>query len=318
MLEPNDAVWVLDVCDRVLAERSQRGHRFAWLLSSADPDAEPARVDAWYPPLNVVVDLGGVRGADELHRRARIVRAYGLEYLVVSPGGLERDPQGRLRRLEHDEERIRAQIGTPAARREQWFEWGAPFGPLAGYAGGDLADEDSVEPDDAWDEEDEDVDDGEAPWPPADVTEPVDGIGPVDTASGEVLGWRGRAIAEALVGAIALGRRAFGVDVVGRGDQPEGREVLLALAVAEARAAVEAGLTRREIATTLAADPWGVGHALERLEVHGHVRRCAPDPGDDGPDAATWTLEPPGLAVVVEWLSHASPLFRDWPPDLPG
>jgi hypothetical protein len=228
MLDANDAVWVLDVCDGALGEPSQRGHRFAWLLESAEPAAAPARVDAWYPPLRLVVDLR-VRDDEEHHRRARIVRAYGLDYVVVELGNLARDPQGRLRRLDGDEERIRATVGDETARKEQRFEWGGPMSFTVGgrdvvgftmYAGGD---EDWA--DDDWDEDEgegeEDGADGEG-WPPADVATRLDELGPLDTATAEVLGWRGRSMAQALVGALALSRRALGVDIVGDGVRDDG------------------------------------------------------------------------------------------------
>src|ERR1700761_6496851 len=46
---------ILDVCDRVLGETSQRSHLFDWLQPSGGAGQSPIAVDAYYPDQELVV-----------------------------------------------------------------------------------------------------------------------------------------------------------------------------------------------------------------------------------------------------------------------
>ncbi|HEX2084629.1 MAG TPA: hypothetical protein VHF89_03025 [Solirubrobacteraceae bacterium] len=284
MLDPNEAVRILDLCDRVLAQPSQRGHRFAWLLTSAEPAAEPARVDAWYPEARLAVDVRGLHQDDELHRRAAIVHAYDLDYAVVDA---------------RDEEGVRAQVGSREALARQAMRWGPES--VVGW----------VEEDEEWDWE------PGGPRPPdpdeIDLADLLDEVGPRDSGAAQVLGWRGRSIALALLGALALARRALRLDVDDLLPREHGLDVLLALAAAEPREATHSGLGAAEIARALVLDPVHVDGELRRLQRDGLV--VAGGIPEEGPGAVTWGLAPEGLDAVVALLARAAPLFRDWPPD---
>src|SRR5438477_13005474 len=90
---------ILDLTDRVLAERGRRSHLFTWLRR---PDGGPAdwlAVDAYYPGSRVVVVCKDTTGPyRELF--AKLVPAHGLRLLEIDPGQLAGGREAARRTLE--------------------------------------------------------------------------------------------------------------------------------------------------------------------------------------------------------------------------
>lgn len=102
---------VLDLTDRILAERGRRSHLFAWLKR---PDGGPVdwlAVDAYYPDNRLVVVCRDPAGPyRELFSRQ--IPAHGLRLLELDPGELAGGREATRRALER---RI-ANLGPPPAR----------------------------------------------------------------------------------------------------------------------------------------------------------------------------------------------------------
>jgi hypothetical protein len=120
----SDESYVVDLCDEVLGERARRQHRFAWLLG--DPGTAGARatlpVDAYYPDHQLVVEyrerqhdepvayfdkpdvltVSGVHRREQRRiydrRRDELIPSHGLHLVVIRPGDLASNKQGRLTR----------------------------------------------------------------------------------------------------------------------------------------------------------------------------------------------------------------------------
>jgi hypothetical protein len=122
--EASDEAYVIDLCDEILGEQSQRQYRFDWLLG--DPGATGGRVglpvDAYYPDHGLVVEyrerqhdelvahfdkpdrmtIGGVHRGEQRQlydrRREDQIPAHGLRLIVIRADDLASDTRRRLRR----------------------------------------------------------------------------------------------------------------------------------------------------------------------------------------------------------------------------
>ena len=98
---------ILDLTDRLLAERGRRSHLFTWLRRPGGGPADWLAVDAYYPGSRMVVVCQDTAGPyRELF--AELVPAHGLRLLEVDPGQLAGGSEAARRVLER---RI-AQLGT--------------------------------------------------------------------------------------------------------------------------------------------------------------------------------------------------------------
>jgi hypothetical protein len=134
-------------------------------------------------------------------------------------------------------------------------------------------------------------------------------------AAGEIdvdLGWRGRSIALAALGAAVLGRSAFGLRRTG-GLAPIDMQLLAYLALAErAVATAELGEEIESLAGALACDLDDIRVAVRSLLREGLIAT----PTDVERDRAVIT--PEGMARVEQWLRRSVSLFAGWPPTVPG
>jgi hypothetical protein len=134
-------------------------------------------------------------------------------------------------------------------------------------------------------------------------------------AAGEIdvdLGWRGRSIALAALGAAVLGRSAFGLRRTG-GLAPIDMQLLAYLALAErAVATAELGEEIESLAGALACDLDDIRVAVRSLLREGLIAT----PTDVERDRAVIT--PEGMARVEQWLRRSVSLFAGWPPTGPG
>ena len=118
----SDEAYVVDLCDEILGEQSQRQHRFPWLVG--DPGAKGTRarlpVDAFYPGHGLVLEyrerqhtsevpffdrratLSGMGRGEQRRRyderREVEIPRHGLRLIVVTPTQLAATSRGRLRR----------------------------------------------------------------------------------------------------------------------------------------------------------------------------------------------------------------------------
>jgi hypothetical protein len=120
----SDEVYVIDLLDELVQEKSQRQHRFDWLLG--DPGRNSRRVelpvDAYWPELQLVVEyrerqhtketpffdklavvtVSGVHRGEQRRRydarRDELIPAHGLRLLVVNADQLVCDARGKLKR----------------------------------------------------------------------------------------------------------------------------------------------------------------------------------------------------------------------------
>lgn len=120
----SDEAYVINLCDELLGEKAQRQHGFPWLLG--DPGRGGGRrrlpVDAYYPEHRLVVEyqerqhdqpvrhfdkpevmtVSGVHRGEQRRiydeRRRLEIPKHGLRLVVVTPGDLQADRRGRLRR----------------------------------------------------------------------------------------------------------------------------------------------------------------------------------------------------------------------------
>jgi hypothetical protein len=120
-----DAAYVLDLCDELLGEKSQREHTFRWLHGDPKPSNNKRNrlpVDAYYERHQLVIeyrerqhdeavpffDKPGkptISGVDRRAQRRRYdqrrdteIPAHGLKLLVIKPSDLNANTRGRLRR----------------------------------------------------------------------------------------------------------------------------------------------------------------------------------------------------------------------------
>lgn len=120
----SDEVYVLDLCDDVLAEAGRRQHRFEWLRGDPSGGGRSVAlpVDAYYPFAGIVVEyrerqhdepvehfdkpdrltVSGVHRGEQRRRydarREELIPARGLRLVVVRPSDLTADRRGRLHR----------------------------------------------------------------------------------------------------------------------------------------------------------------------------------------------------------------------------
>jgi hypothetical protein len=118
----SDEQYVLDLCDGVLNQRADRGHRFAWLVGDPGKNGRRARlpVDAYYKDLGMVIEYredqhyqpgpkhwnkATISGMprDNQRRRYDLLRdngipAHGLYLVIIRPRDLDATRGGRLRR----------------------------------------------------------------------------------------------------------------------------------------------------------------------------------------------------------------------------
>jgi Clp amino terminal domain, pathogenicity island component len=134
-------------------------------------------------------------------------------------------------------------------------------------------------------------------------------------AEGELeVGWRGRAIALAALGAAVLGRTAFDARRTGPLEELE-MQLLVFLSLglnADAASAANEGEAVESLPAALACDRQGLRVAIESLLREQLVVR--PEYSDDDRVAIT----PAGVARVQHWLARIVPVFGGWPPERPG
>jgi hypothetical protein len=120
----SDELYVIELCDQVLQERSLRQHRFDWLRGDPNPRGQSTRlpVDAYYPIRRLVIEyrerqhtensrffdktdrltVSGVHRGEQRRiydrRRETEIPAHGIRLVVISYHQLVHDSRGRLRR----------------------------------------------------------------------------------------------------------------------------------------------------------------------------------------------------------------------------
>ena len=139
------------------------------------------------------------------------------------------------------------------------------------------------------------------------------GEAPPATPADMELGWRGRPIALAALGAAVLGRMAFDRAKTGY-LEPLAMQVLAHLVLGPADAAqAQPGELFESLAVALACDHGDLHDAVlvlaDRRLVH-----CEDDQDGEGRVSITTT----GVRAVHAWLHQAAPLFDRWPPDHPA
>jgi len=102
---------ILDLTDRLLAERGRRSHLFAWLRRPGGGPADWLAVDAYYPGSRVVV-VCEETAAPYHEVCAELIPAHALRLLEIDSGELSGGRESTRRALEH---RI-AQLGPPPER----------------------------------------------------------------------------------------------------------------------------------------------------------------------------------------------------------
>lgn len=132
-----DEGYIIDLCDEILGEPARRQHCFPWLVG--DPARSGSRralpVDAYYEGHDLVVEyqerqhfvptpffdrrqtVSGVGRGEQRRlydeRRETEIPAHGLRLVVVTPGDVDADRQGRLRRnAVHDRAALKKLLGT--------------------------------------------------------------------------------------------------------------------------------------------------------------------------------------------------------------
>ncbi len=134
---PRDAVYILDLCDKVLALTARREHRFDFLRGDQRKNGRPGvclPVDAYYEELRLVVEyherqhteavpifdrrptVSGVSRGEQRRRyddrRRAVLPKNGLQLLALCYSDFDHDTQKRLRRVAADEATVRAKL-TP-------------------------------------------------------------------------------------------------------------------------------------------------------------------------------------------------------------
>jgi hypothetical protein len=145
------------------------------------------------------------------------------------------------------------------------------------------------------------------------VSEPVHspiGNQPLTTPSDLELGWRGRPIALAALGAAVLARRTFDRSKTGQ-LEPLAMQVLARLTLGPPDAALaEPGELFESLAGALACDDNDLHDAL-RILTEQRLVNCSEE--QDGDQRISITTA--GLSAVERWLAQMAPLFGRWPRD---
>jgi hypothetical protein len=120
----SDEAYVLGLVSKLLDEQPMLQHRFDWLVGDANASGNRARlpVDAFFPKANLVVEyrerqheeavaffdkpdrmtVSGVHRGEQRRmydkRREIEIPRHGIRLLIVTPGDLDSDGRGRLRR----------------------------------------------------------------------------------------------------------------------------------------------------------------------------------------------------------------------------
>jgi hypothetical protein len=131
---PADESWIIDICDRLLGEKSCRQHRFRFLMglpSLATGRRSMLPVDAYYPSHGLVIEYherqhsrsvsfwnrvtscGLTRDAQRQHydnlRREELPK-HGIKLIVLDYRFFECDRRGRLRRTPAIEAKLREHL----------------------------------------------------------------------------------------------------------------------------------------------------------------------------------------------------------------
>jgi len=147
--------------------------------------------------------------------------------------------------------------------------------------------------------------------PTAAATDEFSPVGdqPLTTGSDD-LGWRGRPIALAALGAAVLTRRAFDRPTTGP-LEPLQMQLLLCLALRSPDGATtESGELFESLVVALACDRDDLRDALHVLSAQ-RLLVCSPEQEDDERISITTS----GAGQVHQWLGHAITLFGQWPPE---
>lgn len=105
---------ILDLTDRILAERGRRSHLFAWLRRPGGGPADWLAVDAYYPGSRLVVVC---QDPASPHRElfAELIPAHGLRLLELNPDELTGGREATRRTLERRIEDLGPPRGRPIA-----------------------------------------------------------------------------------------------------------------------------------------------------------------------------------------------------------
>jgi hypothetical protein len=133
----SDEAYVLDLCDELLGERSQRQHCFDWLLGDPNERGQQRRlpVDAYYPNRKLVIEyherqhaeaieffdkpdrltVSGISRGEQRRlydqRRMDEIPRRGLTLVIINAPDLDSSPRGRLRRnREQDIQELRQRL----------------------------------------------------------------------------------------------------------------------------------------------------------------------------------------------------------------
>jgi hypothetical protein len=138
------------------------------------------------------------------------------------------------------------------------------------------------------------------------------GSGPVLTQPDLELGWRGRPIALAALGASVLARMAFDGSKTGNLEPLESQVLVrLALGLPDATPA-EPGELFEPLAAALACDRDDLRDAIHFLTDEQLVSCQEEQDGDQ-----TISITTAGVNAFQRWLAQTAPLFGRWPPDRP-
>lgn len=244
--------------------------------------------DAWYPGPRVIVLVADEEEGERSVGFARVAGIYGVTVLELGTGWLARDAAGALRRTLGERRQVADFLGSEEAREDNRVRptYGFfSYGPVGDWDAEDLHEE-----------------------PLEDLPEEPETLA-AEEASVDVLGWRGRAVALALLEAVRLSRLAFEVARTGPGLSQAAIEALLVLLCSPSH---ERGVSATDLESLLRSGR-GVQFALEELHAAGYAE---PDGGIEedgiGPD---WFLTEAGRDAAARWIGRVLPLFAGWPPE---
>lgn len=126
------------------------------------------------------------------------------------------------------------------------------------------------------------------------------------------LGWRGRGIALAALGAAVLSRSAFGWTRTGALGPIEMQALVYLTLAAEDNLDAEPGEGLGPLSRALACEGEDAAIAVDSLARQGLVAYA------DHTDDLRVAVTPEGVAAVEEWLELVTSLFARWPPVVPG